>query len=444
MQHLAKDIGDKIVIIQYASKKGVRTKHLLMALLDRVLGQLDKVGMRAVIKAAVDWASAFSRTDPTITISKFIKMGVRSSLTNILIEFIEERQMTVKFNSEESSLYSLIGGGPQGSWTGQACFITASDDNAEHVSQADRFKFSDDLNILEVVILGDILSEYDFSIHVPSDVGLGEQHLPSQELATQDNLNKIAIWTNNNLMKLKESKTDYMVFTRAQNQFSTRLTLNNKLIERKYEGKCLGVWLQSDGRWEKNTRELCKSGYARIQMLTKLKYSGTSIEDLIHVYKQFVRGKLEYSSVVWHSSLTEKQSKSLERCQSVALKIILDESYVSYDAACEMTGLEKLFDRRSFRCLDFGLKSIKHPQNSRFFPSNPSNNNQMNIRDREPFHVNFARTCQYKNSAIPYIQRRLNEHSQTDEASGASGPGRRRAGGSGRKVGGQGQASGPG
>ena len=149
---------------------------------------------------------------------------------------------------------------------------------------------------------------------------------------------------------------------------------------------------------------------------------------------------MEYSTVVWHSSLTEKQSKSLERFQSVALNIILNESYVSYDAACEMTGLEKLYDRRSSRCLDFGLKSSKHPQNSRFFPQNVLDENQVNIRNREPFHVNFARTSQYKNSAIPYIQRRLNEYSQTLEASGASGPGHRRAGERGRAAGGQGQA----
>ena len=176
-------------------------------------------------------------------------------------------------------------------------------------------------------------------------------------------------------------------------------------------------------------------------MLTKLKYSGTGIEDLIHLYKQFVRGKLEFSSVVWHSSLTDKQSKSLERCQAVALKIILNESYVSYEAACEMTGLQKLSTRRSNRCLDFSLKSLRHNQNSRFFPPNPSVANQLNVRNREPYIVNFARTAQYKNSAIPYMQRCLNEHSQAVEASG---PGYRAAGGSGRAAGGQGQARGPG
>ena len=205
--------------------------------MDRVLGQLDQVGMRAVIKASVDWASAFSRTDPTRTIAKFVKMGVRSSLINILIEFLEERQMTVKYNSEESALYSLIGGGPQGCWTGQACFITASDDNAEFVNQDDRYKFSDDLSILEVIILGDILTEYDFSTHIASDIGLGERFIPAQELVTQDNLTRIASWSDSNLMKLKESKTDYMVFSRSREAFATWLTLNGKLIERKSVNK---------------------------------------------------------------------------------------------------------------------------------------------------------------------------------------------------------------
>ena len=70
-----------------------------------------------------------------------------------------------------------------------------------------------------------------------------------------------------------------------------------------------------------------------------------------------------------------------------------------------MTGLEELSTGRSNRCLDFSLKSLRHNQNSRFFPPNPSVANQLNVRNREPYIVNFARTAQYKNSAIPYMQR---------------------------------------
>ena len=59
--------------------------------------------------------------------------------------------------------------------------------------------------------------------------------------------------------------------------------------------------------------------------------------------------------VAMHTSMTQQQSSSLERCQAVSLRIILQENYVSYEAVLEMTGLETLSARRQKRCLDFSL-----------------------------------------------------------------------------------------
>ena len=96
------------------------------------------------------------------------------------------------------------------------------------------------------------------------------------------------------MMELNESKTNYLIFTRSNTPISTSLTINNKIVKRrKSKEKLLGVWLEEDGRWNKNTRELCKKGYARVSIITKLKYAGVSIEELIHNYKQFVRVVLE-------------------------------------------------------------------------------------------------------------------------------------------------------
>ena len=62
-----------------------------------------------------------------------------------------------------------------------------------------------------------------------------------------------------------------------------------------------------------------------------------------------------------------EQSEKLEKIQKTCLKIILDDSYVDYDAALEMCGLETLASRRHKRCLDFALKAVKHPKNRRLF-----------------------------------------------------------------------------
>ena len=102
-------------------------------------------------------------------------------------------------------------------------------------------------------------------------------------------------------------------------------------------------------------------------MLTKLKYVGVGIEDLINIYILFIRSCAEYCIAAFHSSLTQEQATDIERIQRTCLKVILGDTYISYDAALEMTGLATLQFRREKHCLDFALKCIKHPRNSRLF-----------------------------------------------------------------------------
>ena len=134
-------------------------------------------------------------------------------------------------------------------------------------------------------------------------------------------------------------------------------------------------------------------------------------EDLIKIYCSHLRSHAEYCSVVFHDSLTDKQSNAIERAQRVSLKVILGDSYIDYSSAMEMAGLDSLLARRDRRALSYGLKSITHPVLKRHFPLNTALlEDEHDIRNRELFNVNFARTERYRNSAIPAIQRRLNEH----------------------------------
>ena len=126
--------------------------------------------------------------------------------------------------------------------------------------------------------------------------------------------------------------------------------------------------------------------------LTKLRYAGISTEDLILVYKIHIRSCLEYCSVVHHSSLSSQQAAALERCQAVCLRVILGDSYVSYEAALEMAGLTKLEERRDIRCRDFARKCTRHETNKRMFPLNIAESSKHDIRNREKYVVNFART----------------------------------------------------
>ena len=89
-----------------------------------------------------------------------------------------------------------------------------SNDNADIVSADDRFKYIDDLTLLQLVCLSGLLTDYNFKEHVASDIGVGQSFLPADSFQTQDHLNYVSNWTNENLMVLNEDKCNYMVFSR--------------------------------------------------------------------------------------------------------------------------------------------------------------------------------------------------------------------------------------
>ena len=224
-----------------------------------------------------------------------------------------DRKMSVRFNGQESSLISLIGGFPQGSLIGQDAYIVSSDDCADMVNEDDRFRYIDDLEILELISLTGILQDYDIWSHVPSDISVDQQFLSATHLNTQTNLNKIAHWTDQNIMQINSKKSNFMLFSRSKENFTTRLTINSDPIVRQSVTRILGVWISEDaGCWEKNTSEICKKSFSRILMLTKLRYVGVSIEDLLDIYRLFIRSCAEYTSVAFHSSLTSRQFQKLE------------------------------------------------------------------------------------------------------------------------------------
>ena len=175
------------------------------------------------------------------------------------------------------------------------------------------------------------------------------------------------------------------------------------------ETKLLGLIISSDLTWHKNTRMLVKKGYQRIIILQKLFEFAVPEEDLIRIYILFIRSILEQSCVVWSSSITNEEQKDLERVQKVCLRIILKQNYIDYATALKRTKLESLFVRREQMCLKFAKNCLKNEKTRSIFPLNKTNH-QMEIRDREMFFVQPARTDRLAKSAVPYLQRLLNKY----------------------------------
>ena len=113
------------------------------------------------------------------------------------------------------------------------------------------------MNILEFILLADLLINYDFNQHVASDIGIDQKFLPSSKYELQDKFDDISEWTKQNLMLLNETKSNYIIYTRSKQEFSTRLAMNGITLEKVSAVKLLGVWLDEDMSWETNTKQIC-------------------------------------------------------------------------------------------------------------------------------------------------------------------------------------------
>ena len=147
-------------------------------------------------------------------------------------------------------------------------------------------------------------------------------------------------------MVINEDKTKCMVFNFTKNkQFSTRLTLNGKLIETVKEIKLLGTIVTNNLKWNKNTRSIIKKAYARIELLRKMTNFTTSQQDKLHIYKTYIRSVLEQSCVVWSAGISKQNERELERVQKVSVRLI-SGNYKSYTEALKNLELETLTKRR--------------------------------------------------------------------------------------------------
>ena len=132
-------------------------------------------------------------------------------------------------------------------------------------------------------------------------------------------------------MRLYKKKRKNMIFNFSRkNRFTSNLEVNSVNIEIVREAKLLGTFITDDLSWNKNTHELVKKAFKRMKLLFKAASFTNSKEDLKSIYITYVRSVIEQSAIVWHSSLSKKNRKDLERVQKAAVKVILGENYYYY------------------------------------------------------------------------------------------------------------------
>ena len=94
-----------------------------------ILSCQDSLDQTAIMACLVDFSKAFNRQNHNLLITKLSDMGVPGWLLKIVMSFLENRKMLVKYKGKLSSIKSLPGVGPQGTILALFLFIVLINDN---------------------------------------------------------------------------------------------------------------------------------------------------------------------------------------------------------------------------------------------------------------------------------------------------------------------------
>jgi hypothetical protein len=146
----------------------------------------------------------------------------------------EKRVKRVKWNGETSSSRIFNGGGPQGGLMGILEYLSQTNENSNFIPEEDRFKFIDDLSVLEIINLISVgLSSYNCKLQVPSDLNVEHnQYLPPQNTKSKGYLENISVWTDEHQMKLNAKKSKYRsVDTRHHEKYFVQPASTSRLAD---------------------------------------------------------------------------------------------------------------------------------------------------------------------------------------------------------------------
>ena len=95
-------ISDKIDQKQFGGKSGCSTTHYLIEFISFILYNWDLAEKHAVLSTLIDFSKAFNRINHNTIIIKLADMSVPSWLLKIVMGFLENRTLQVRYKGEVS------------------------------------------------------------------------------------------------------------------------------------------------------------------------------------------------------------------------------------------------------------------------------------------------------------------------------------------------------
>ena len=224
------------------------------------------------------------------------KLDVHSTLLTWISAFLTNQQQAVRIGGNLSDWKTLKGGVPQGTKPGVILFKVKTIKLLSDWRL--RIKFVDDASALEIIPRNSI----SFLNTAISDV---------HHFAVAHNMKL-------NPIKCKEM---FIKFLRNSNFLLKPIIIGDNVIERVTSFTILGVFMDSDLKWNSHVEYIFKKACKKLFSLRVLRRAGVNHANILKVYLTTVRPVLEYAVPVWQS-IPDYLSDVIKTVRKRALKII--------------------------------------------------------------------------------------------------------------------------
>lgn len=280
---------------------GFRQQHSTVEQIHRITDKIGKdfEAKRYCSAVFLDISQAFDKVWHIGLLYK-LKKHLPYQYYELLKSYLQNRKFLVRFQCEQTKLFVINSGVPQGSVLGPMLYLlyTADMPTSRETLTA---TFADDTAILA--------SHY--------DPAMATQRL-------QNSLNKIQTWLHKWRIKVNEDKSTHITFT-TRKETCPPVLLNNQAIPQKEEVKYLGMHLDRRLTWHKHIftkRKQLGIKFTNMYWLIGRK-SQLNLENKLLLYKSILKPVWTYGIQLWGVA-SNSNIEILQRFQSKVLRCIVN------------------------------------------------------------------------------------------------------------------------
>ena len=255
----------------------------------------------------LDYSKAFDCANHKLIFAKLKAYGFKNSSLKWINSYLSGRFQQVVTDKGESNWIELQNGVPQGSILGPLLFTILVSDISNDIKFCKYHLYADDT---QLYITGKV------------------QDISNLIKNLNEDLNKIAAFSENNCLRLNEGKSVFIILGSYQNIAKINdlvipdIVINGKVIEREKTVRNLGITFDETMSWDSEINKCISKGYGKLKQAYRFKnFLSTKSKKVI--VQSYLLSQFNYSGIILQN-LTKAQMHRIQLFQNTCVRFILN------------------------------------------------------------------------------------------------------------------------